>query len=164
MPPRRATRARPRWRERCSRAKCFEAALWGGKNMFEQLLNGASASGDAEIIRMVLERIDWPRGDGRWFYYLWNSLQRWPEGRYLDCFRLILDRSGPECPTGPREDHSPRSDRRCRTRRWAGPGNDAPRRRSAYRCSRQSFQEHSARLGVPLGPEANREANPRTWC
>ncbi len=64
-----------------------EALLWGG------------ASGRrAEIVRMALERIDWPRDSPRWFWLLWRPL---PGHRDLDeveqadsraTFRLILDR------------------------------------------------------------------------
>jgi ankyrin repeat protein len=67
-----------------------EAILWGG------------ASGrSAEIVRMALERIDWPRDNPRWFWLLWRPL---PGHRDLDdveradslaTFRLILDRCDP---------------------------------------------------------------------
>ncbi len=78
----------------------FDAALWAGKTMLEQLLNGATASGDSEIVRMVLEQIDWPPNDPRWYYYLLNILQpeSWSDEdreRKLPCFRRILARSGP---------------------------------------------------------------------
>ena len=67
-----------------------EAILWGG------------ASGrSAEIVRMALEGIDWPRDNPRWFWLLWRPL---PGHRDLDeveqadsraTFRLILDRCDP---------------------------------------------------------------------
>jgi ankyrin repeat protein len=69
----------------------------------ELLLRGASG-GAAEIVRMSLERIDWPRHDVRWFRMLASPLSFWHhipwlyagnkdfdrEG-YLECFRLILN-------------------------------------------------------------------------
>jgi ankyrin repeat protein len=67
-----------------------EAILWGG------------ASGrSAEIVRMALERIDWPRDDPRWFWLLWRPLpghRDLNEGEQADSratFRLILERCDP---------------------------------------------------------------------
>jgi ankyrin repeat protein len=67
-----------------------EALLWGG------------ASGRrAEIVRMALERVDWPRDDIRWFWILWRPL---PGHRDLTAaeqadscatFRQILERCDP---------------------------------------------------------------------
>jgi ankyrin repeat protein len=67
-----------------------EAILWGG------------ASGrSAEIVRMALKRINWPRDDPRWFWMLWRPL---PGHRDLNeaeqadsraTFRLILERCDP---------------------------------------------------------------------
>ena len=76
-----------------------EEAQYGGSAMLDQLLATGANSGTPEIVRMALERIDWPREDGRWFTALWNALpghQRWNEDardRYVACFRLILDRA-----------------------------------------------------------------------
>ena len=39
----------------------------GGETVAEQLLWGAACGGDPEIVRMALERVDWPRDDPRWF-------------------------------------------------------------------------------------------------
>jgi hypothetical protein len=67
----------------------------------EELLWAAARGGDPEIVRMALERIDWPRDSPHWFGMLWSPL---PERRarvdpdhslYLACFRLILGRSDP---------------------------------------------------------------------
>jgi hypothetical protein len=57
---------------------------------------------------MALERIDWPRDDPRWFGCLTTGLSFWhhipwlyagnkefDRGTYLPCFRLILERCGP---------------------------------------------------------------------
>jgi len=79
----------------------FEGAQYGGKTTLEQLVATGSNSGTPEIVRMALERIDWPREDKRWFGALWNALpghQRWDEDardRYVACFRLILARADP---------------------------------------------------------------------
>src|SRR5262245_6202185 len=67
-----------------------EALLWGG------------ASGRrAEIVRMALERIDWPRDDIRWFWILWRPLpghRDLTEAEQADScatFRQILERCDP---------------------------------------------------------------------
>jgi hypothetical protein len=69
----------------------------------EELLDGDC--GDPEIIRVALERIDWPRDDPRWYGRLcgplsfWNHIpwiesEKWPFDRdtYLTCFKMILAR------------------------------------------------------------------------
>jgi ankyrin repeat protein len=73
-----------------SSGQTVEAILWGG------------ASGrSAEIVRMALERIDWPRDDPRWFWMLWRPLpghQDLTEAEQADSratFRLILERCDP---------------------------------------------------------------------
>jgi ankyrin repeat protein len=73
-----------------SSGKTVEAILWSG------------ASGrTAEIVGMALERIDWPRGDPRWFWILWRPLpghQDLTEAEQADSratFRLILERCDP---------------------------------------------------------------------
>ncbi len=81
-------------------------AVTPGKTVAEDLLGGDS--GEPEIIRMALERIDWPRDDPRWYWVLkaptifWNHIPwiaspKWPLGRdgYLASFRLILARCHP---------------------------------------------------------------------
>src|ERR687892_1010740 len=67
-----------------------EAILWGG------------ASGrSAEIVRMALERTDWPRDDPRWFWMLWRPLPgHWDlteaeQADSLATFRLMLERCDP---------------------------------------------------------------------
>jgi ankyrin repeat protein len=73
-----------------SSGETVEAILWGG-----------ASSRSAEIVRMALERIDWPRDDTRWFWLLWRPL---PGHRDLNeaeqadsraTFRLILERCDP---------------------------------------------------------------------
>jgi len=73
-----------------SSGQTVEAILWGG------------ASGrSAEIVRMALERIDWPRDDPRWFWMLWRPLpghRDLTEAEQADSratFRLILERCDP---------------------------------------------------------------------
>jgi ankyrin repeat protein len=74
-----------------------------GSSVAEQLLDGDL--GDPEIVRIALDRIDWPRDDPRWYGRLtgplafWNHIpwiesEKWPfeRGAYLTCLRLILAR------------------------------------------------------------------------
>jgi ankyrin repeat protein len=69
----------------------FQAA-----SLAEELLWAGARGGDPEIVRMALDRIDWPRDSPHWFGMLWSPL---PERKarsdsdhalYLACFRLIL--------------------------------------------------------------------------
>ncbi|MCU1272828.1 MAG: Ankyrin [Bryobacterales bacterium] len=78
------------------------------KPVAEELLHFGASGGDPEIVRMALERIDWPREDPRWFHSLTEPLYFWhhipwlyagnhelDRGTYLPCFRLILERCDP---------------------------------------------------------------------
>jgi ankyrin repeat protein len=78
------------------------------KELAEEMLRFAASGGDVEIVRMALERIDWPRDDSRWFRILTEPLYFWhfipwlyagnrelDRATYLPCFRLILERSDP---------------------------------------------------------------------
>jgi ankyrin repeat protein len=76
----------------------------GGEAVAEQLLWGATCGGDPDIVRMALERVDWPRDDPRWFAVLEQPLRTWthgssgddvPRDSYLKCFRLVLERCDP---------------------------------------------------------------------
>ena len=78
-----------------------ESGTLSGEKVAEQILWGGASGRSAEIVRMALERIDWPRDDPRWFWLLWRPL---PGHRDLDeveqadsraTFRLILDRCDP---------------------------------------------------------------------
>src|SRR6476469_8087748 len=40
----------------------------------EQILWSGASGRSPEIVRMALERIDWPRDDPRWFWMLWRPL------------------------------------------------------------------------------------------
>jgi ankyrin repeat protein len=74
-----------------------------GRTHAEDLLHFAASGGDPEIVRLALERIDWPREDSRWFWFLQRPLDFWnhipwlyagnsdlDRGTYFDCFRLVL--------------------------------------------------------------------------
>jgi ankyrin repeat protein len=67
-----------------------------GHTVAEQLLWGGASSLCDDIVRMALERVDWPPDDPRWFGMLmrpmWNNAHR-PE--CCDTLRLILARCHP---------------------------------------------------------------------
>jgi len=73
-----------------------------------ELLEFGASGGDPEIVRMALERVDWPRDDPRWFWILGSPLSFWnhipwlyagnpklDRNTYITCFRLILERCDP---------------------------------------------------------------------
>lgn len=79
-----------------------------GKSLAEDLLHFGASGGDPEIVRMALERIDWPRDDERWIRELMEPLFFWhhipwlyagnrefDRATYLPCFHLILERCNP---------------------------------------------------------------------
>jgi Ankyrin repeats (3 copies) len=67
-----------------------------GSTVAEDLLWTAAGGGDPEIVRLALERIDWPRDDERWMGSLWQALTC-DAGveRGLDCVRQVLERADP---------------------------------------------------------------------
>jgi len=68
----------------------------GNNTVAEDLVWGAAGGGDPEIVRLALERIDWPRDDPRWLWPLWQAFTC--DGgieRGLECFRQLLDRADP---------------------------------------------------------------------
>jgi ankyrin repeat protein len=70
-------------------------------NVAEELLSGAIACPSPEIVRMALERIDWPPSDPRWYWKLENALyvRRNPDRALLLAgFRLTLNRCDPNVP------------------------------------------------------------------
>jgi ankyrin repeat protein len=74
-----------------------------GSTVSEDLLWSAAGGGDPEIVRMALERVDWPRDDARWLWPLWQAFTC--DGgvdRGLVCFRLLLDRADPNVSTSGR--------------------------------------------------------------
>jgi hypothetical protein len=79
-----------------------------GMPLAEELLRFSASGGDPEIVRMALDRIDWPRDDARWFRILTEPLYFWhhipwlyagnrdfDRSTYLTCFRHILERCDP---------------------------------------------------------------------
>jgi len=67
----------------------------------EQLLWSGASGRSAEIVRLALERIDWPREDPRWFWNLWRplpgheDLNDAEQADSRESFRLILERCDP---------------------------------------------------------------------
>jgi ankyrin repeat protein len=67
----------------------------------EQILWSGASGRSAEIVRMALERIDWPRDDTRWFWMLWRplpghrDLNEAEQANSCTTFRLILERCDP---------------------------------------------------------------------
>ena len=57
-----------------------------------QLLLEGAGGGHEEIVRLALDRIDWPRDDARWFGVLEQPPRR---ATGVECFRLVLARSDP---------------------------------------------------------------------
>ncbi len=75
-------------------------------SVVEDLLRFGGDGGATEIVRMALERVDWPRHDVRWFRMLaaplsfWNHIPWLHAGNkdlnrsgYLECFQLVLGAS-----------------------------------------------------------------------
>jgi ankyrin repeat protein len=67
------------------------AGILEGQIVAEDLLRGAAEGGDAEIVRMALEKVDWTRDDARWHWILMQAL--WSENP--ECFGLVLGRTNP---------------------------------------------------------------------
>jgi ankyrin repeat protein len=82
-----------------------ESGTFSGETVAEQILWSGASGRSAEIVRMALERIDWPRDDPRWFWMLWRPLpghQDLTGAEQADCrasFRLILERCDPNLRT-----------------------------------------------------------------
>ena len=69
-------------------------AVSPGNTVSEELLWSACGGGDPEIVRMALERIDWPREDSRWGGALWQAFTcGGGVERGFACFRLLLNRA-----------------------------------------------------------------------
>jgi ankyrin repeat protein len=83
-----------------------EGVVERGRTLAENLLDAAASGGDPAIVRMALERIDWPPEDTRWYSMLSDPLAFWnhipwlsdvahpelPRDTYITCFRQILER------------------------------------------------------------------------
>lgn len=74
----------------------------------DDFLRFGAMGGDPEIVRMALDRTDWPRDDQRWFWLLYEPLSMWnhipwlasahqelDRTTYPECFRRILERCNP---------------------------------------------------------------------
>jgi ankyrin repeat protein len=84
----------------------LESGTFSGQTVAEQILWSGASGRSADIVRMALERIEWPRDDPRWFWMLWRPL---PGHEDLDdaeqadsreSFRLILARCDPNLRAG----------------------------------------------------------------
>ena len=79
----------------------LESGTFSGQTVAEQILWSGASGRSADIVRMALERIDWPRDDPRWFWMLWRPLpghEDLNDAEQADCresFRLILERCDP---------------------------------------------------------------------
>src|SRR6188474_1176785 len=79
----------------------LESGTFSGETVAEQILWSGASGRSVEIVRMALERIDWPRDDPRWFWVLWRPLPGHADladVEQADCresFRLILERCDP---------------------------------------------------------------------
>jgi ankyrin repeat protein len=84
----------------------LESGTLSGQTVEEQILWAGASGRSAEIVRMALERIDWPRDDPRWFWMLWRPLPGYrdlSDGEQADCretFLLILERCDPNLRAG----------------------------------------------------------------
>jgi ankyrin repeat protein len=63
-------------------------------SLVEDLLRFGGDGGATEIVRMALERVDWPRQDVRWFRMLAAPLTFWHHIPWLHAGNKDLDRSG----------------------------------------------------------------------
>jgi ankyrin repeat protein len=96
-----------------ARGTLQEGIVSPGKPVAEELLQCGAGGGDPEIVRVALEHIHWQRDDPRWFRCLTRPLGFWhhipwlyagdkelDRGTYLPCFRMILERCGPNLVAG----------------------------------------------------------------
>ena len=85
-----------------------ERSIPPDRTLEDYLLEFALSGGAAEIVRMALERIDWPRDDRRWFRMLARGVDFWnhipwlhaanhdfDRSSYITGFRLLVDRCDP---------------------------------------------------------------------
>jgi hypothetical protein len=76
----------------------LEFGTFSGQTVAEQILWSGASGRSPDIVRMALERIDWPPDDRRWFWMLWRPLPGYEDlndAEQADCcesFRLILER------------------------------------------------------------------------
>jgi len=85
-----------------------EGAIPQGRSLEDYLLEYALSGGAADIVRLALARIDWPRDDSRWFRMLgrgvdfWNHIpwlyagnKEFDRDSYIEAFRLLVERCDP---------------------------------------------------------------------
>jgi ankyrin repeat protein len=78
-----------------------ESGTFSDETVAEQILWSGASGRSVEIVRMALDRIDWPRDDIRWFWMLWRPLpghRDLSEAEQADSratFQLILERCNP---------------------------------------------------------------------
>ena len=83
----------------------LESGSTSPEDVAERILWSGASGASADIVRMALERIDWPRRDPRWFWMLWRPLpghEDLNETEQADCretFQLILARCDPNLQT-----------------------------------------------------------------
>jgi ankyrin repeat protein len=78
-----------------------ERAVWPGGTVAGALLQSGADAGHPDIIRLALDHVDWPRGDGRWHWNLMRPLGSHAVAereRFATCFRLMVERSGANVP------------------------------------------------------------------
>jgi ankyrin repeat protein len=84
----------------------LESGTFSGQAVAEQILWSGASGRSVDIVRMALERIDWPRDDPRWFWMLWRPLpghKDLNDAEQADCresFRLILKCCDPNLRAG----------------------------------------------------------------
>jgi len=79
--------------------RLHERAVWPGGTVAAALLVSGADGGQPEIIRIALEHLDWPAGDPAWHWNLMRPLGSHADierERYSTCFRLMLERAGPD--------------------------------------------------------------------
>src|SRR5439155_448190 len=83
-----------------------ELGTFSGQTVAEQILWSGASGRSPDIVRMALERVEWPRDDPRWFGMLWRPLpghEDLNDAEQADCrasFRLILERCDPNLRAG----------------------------------------------------------------
>lgn len=90
-----------------------EGSVPEGRSLEDYLLEYALSGGAADIVRLALDRIDWPRDDSRWFRMLgrgvdfWNHIPSLSAGNkefnrdpYIEAFRLLAQRCNPNVSGG----------------------------------------------------------------
>ncbi len=78
-----------------------ERAIYRGGRVAFAVLEFGADSGHVDLVRMALDEIDWPSGDARWYGMLRRPFGRHKDSdreRFIECFQMILERSGVDVP------------------------------------------------------------------